>query len=96
MRNPFCEYKGWWQGRLERAEARGGWHLFWFYMTAGLCWSLLLFALTTAYGLLIGDTYKYLSLQERLAVQFLGGMLFGFITWLLRLSGAAGRPAARR
>ncbi|MBV9923508.1 MAG: hypothetical protein JOZ96_00600 [Acidobacteria bacterium] len=96
MRNPLCAFQGWWRGKLERAEASGGWSVFWFFMTTGLLWSLLMFTLTSAYGFLSGDTYKYLSVQHRLFIDFVGGMFFGFIMWLLHLSRRAGRPAARR
>ena len=95
MRNPFCALKGWQQGALERAEARGGWSVFWFYMTAGLCLSLFMFALTGAFRLL-SDAPTYLSPRERLFIDFVGGMLFGFVMWVLHLSRRGVRPAARR
>ena len=96
MRNPFRALLEWRRREMERVDALGGWRLFWYYMTLGLLWSLWMFAGTTAIDLLTGDTPRYLSLQDRMTINFGGGMLFGFVTWLIHTPRRAGRPSARR
>lgn len=92
-----CRALGDWQRRaLERARVRGGVHLFRFYMSMGLVWSLFTFGSTV----LVDCYYRHRAfdsgdLQARAVSYFVGGLLFGLCMWLVQETPGAGRPGRR-
>ena len=96
MKNQCRALKEWRRRELERARARGGVRLFWFYMSMGLVWSLFMFGST----LLVDFYYKHgvfdsEDLQARAVIYFVGGLLFGLCMWVVQETPGAGRPDRR-
>jgi hypothetical protein len=91
MMNPFCAFKEWRRRALERASAKGGAHVFWFYMSVGLVWSLLMFGST----LLVDFYYRHARAAEgvpaRALIYFVGGLLFGLVMWTIQETPGANR-----
>ena len=81
---------------LERARARGGVHLFWFYMSLGLVWSLFMFGSTLLVDLFVnGRALDSEDVQGRALIYFVGGLLFGLFMWTIQETRGAGRPDGR-
>lgn len=83
MRNPLLKLREWWNREAERASAKGGWQLFWFSLTCGLIWSLLMLGWLTLTDLFSGD-YRRGILQARASLFFVCGMVLGLILWVLQ------------
>jgi hypothetical protein len=91
MENPFRTFISWRRRDLERARHEGGVRLFWFYMTMGLVWGLLMTALAAVMnyyhkGALVPD-----DMWNRAFVCFGGGLFFGLFMWLMNEVPGAGR-----
>lgn len=73
---------------MVRARARGGLHFFWFHLTVGLLLSLFLFA----YMSLAPDAE---DLQTHARICFAYGMLFGLISWVVRVVSGSRKQGHR-
>ncbi|HEX7313395.1 MAG TPA: hypothetical protein VF297_05715 [Pyrinomonadaceae bacterium] len=96
MRNELRALSDWRRRALERARARGGVHLFWFYMSLGLAWSLLMFGSTLLVDIYYRRAFDAEDLQTRALIYFVGGLLFGLGIWVVRETTGAGRADDRR
>ena len=96
MKNPFYAFGNWRRRALERARARGGLHLFWFYMSLGLAWSLFVSGSIFLVDLYHGRASGSGDVQARALIYFAGGLLFGLVMWLLQETPGTGRRDARR
>ena len=96
MRNELRALKEWRQRKLESARARGGVHLFWFYMSLGLVWSLFMFGSTLLVDIHYRRAFDSEDLQMRALIYFVGGLLFGLCMWIVRETPGAGRAHDRR
>ncbi len=91
MKNPLRTFTDWRRRELERAREKGGLRLFWFYMTMGLAWGLVMVAFTAALDYYNGGALRPGSLQDRWFVYFGGGLVFGLVMWLTQEVPGAGQ-----
>ena len=84
MTNPLRTYISWRRRQEERARDKGGLRLFWFYMTMGLVWSLLLTAFTALMNYYHVGALRPDDLKTRAFICFGGGLFFGLFMWLMR------------
>lgn len=96
MRNPFCAFIDWRQQQLAQARDKGGLHLFWFYITLGLVWSLFMTAMAAALdfyhnGALGSDTF-----HDRATTFFGGGIVYGLLMWTMRKVTGSGRRDVKK
>ena len=85
----------WRRRELERARARGGVYLFWFYMSLGLVWSLSMFGSTLLVDSYYRRAFDAEDLQTRALIYFVGGLLFGLCMWVAQETPGAGRTDKR-
>lgn len=95
MKNPLRSYQNWRQQELERARAKGGFRLFWFYMSMGLLWSLFMVGAFTLIEYFDEGALDARSFQRHAATYFVGGLFFGFIMWVTQETPGVRRPADR-
>jgi hypothetical protein len=95
MKNPLWAYGDWRQRELERARAKGGFSLFWFYMSMGVVWSLFMVGSLTIFEYLSEGALDAGRLQRHAATYFVGGLIFGLITWVMEEPPRVRRPNNR-
>jgi hypothetical protein len=95
MKNPCCTFRDWRQRELERARARGGLHLFWFYMSMGLAWGLVMCVAVTLLEYHDEGALDAGRLQRHAAIYFVGGLLYGLILWVTQERRGAALPGQR-
>lgn len=96
MKNPYRALKDWRRRGLERARAKGGPHVFWFYLSLGLAWSLFMVAVFTALDYYVGRPFNSEYFQTRTLIYFVGGLLFGLVMWVLEETPGTGRSDTHR
>ena len=96
MRNELRALREWRRQALERARARGGVHLFWFYMSMGLVWSLFVSGSTFLVDFYYGRAFDSGDVQTRALVYFVGGLIFGLVMWVTQETPGANRRDDRR
>jgi len=96
MGNPFRALKDWRQRALERARTRGALHVFWFYLSMGLVWSLFMFCSTFIVDLYYKHASDFENVQARALIYFVGGLLFGLIMWVVQEAPGTGQRDLRR
>jgi hypothetical protein len=95
MRKHCRALSEWRRRELARARARGGVHLFWFYMSVGLVWSLSMFGSTLLVDFDYERAFDAEDSQARALIYFVGGLLFGLCAWVLQDTSGAGRTDNR-
>jgi hypothetical protein len=91
MKKQCWALREWRRQRLEQARARGGLHLFWFYMSMGLVWSLFMFCSTFLVDFYYKRAFDSEDVQARAFIYFVGGLLFGLVMWTIQETPGAGR-----
>jgi hypothetical protein len=96
MKNPCRALKEWRRRGLERARAKGGLHVFWFYLSMGLVWSVFMVAVFTALDFYDQGPLDAEDFQSRALIYFVGGLLFGLVMWVLEEMPGTGRRDTQR
>ena len=96
MKNPFRAVKDWRRQALERARTKGALHVFWFYLSMGLAWSLLMIAVFTALEYYDEGALDFEDFQTRALIYFVGGLFFGFVMWVLQETPGTGHSNTHR
>ena len=86
MKNPWRAYGDWRRQEAARVAALGGWRLFWFNMTIGLVWGLVMFASTVLLDYYRDGAPQFdrERVQLNALIYFVGGLLFGLAMWTLQ------------
>jgi hypothetical protein len=95
VKNPLRSYKEWRQRELERARVKGGFRLFWFYMSMGLVWSLFMVGAMTLLELFDEGGLDAGSFQRHATIYFVGGLVFGLVMWVTQEPSGVRRPDDR-
>jgi hypothetical protein len=84
-------YRSWGRRRLDRARVKGGWHVFWFYMSLGLVWGMFLLATISLVEYFYDGTLDAKSFQRNAGIYFVAGLLYGLLMWILQEASGASR-----
>ncbi|MFL6255194.1 MAG: hypothetical protein ACJ74T_09225 [Pyrinomonadaceae bacterium] len=96
MKNPCRTLKDWRRRGLERARAKGSLHVFWFYLSMGLAWSVFMVAVFTALDFYDERSFNPEHFQTQTLIYFVGGLLFGLVVWVLEEMPGTGRRDMQR
>ena len=80
---------------MERARAKSGWHVFWFYLSIGLAWGMFMLAANALLEVFYEGSLDTRLLQRIAGIYFVGGVIYGLIMWVMQEVPGAGRPHNR-
>ena len=80
---------------LERARAKSGWHVLWFYLSIGLAWGVFMLAANALVQYSYEGSLDTQHLQGTAGIYFVGGLIYGLIMWGMQETPGTGRPGNR-